>query len=323
MVDTHNIWTLILAGGEGRRLRSLTRTAAGVCVPKQFCSLLGGPSLLEQTLDRARQISRNEHVCAVVAAHQQRWWQPLLTALPASNVLIEPESRGTAVGILMGLLHIVATDPGALVVLMPADHYVQDTIILACALRAAEAHVRQHREHIVLLGMQSERPDPELGYIIPSDVKDDGVYRICGFIEKPTMRRCIELTQAGAVLNAFIIVAKATALLELFSQRYPQVIADMRVSLMRRKRGEIDAANFAEFYARLPTIDFSRQLLEQQPSPALRLLPVQGCGWSDLGTPEHVMQTLKSIHPGATRHHIPAYPAPVTLSGAVANCQLQ
>ena len=45
-----NVWALILAGGEGTRLSSLTTTPGGLSVPKQFCSLQGGASLLEETL---------------------------------------------------------------------------------------------------------------------------------------------------------------------------------------------------------------------------------------------------------------------------------
>ena len=43
-------WVVVLAGGEGSRLRSLTTTAAGMTVPKQFCSLYGGRSLLQEAL---------------------------------------------------------------------------------------------------------------------------------------------------------------------------------------------------------------------------------------------------------------------------------
>lgn len=61
-------WALILAGGSGARLRSLTTTSAGVSIPKQFCSLRGGPSLLHEALQRALIVAPNERICVVVVA---------------------------------------------------------------------------------------------------------------------------------------------------------------------------------------------------------------------------------------------------------------
>jgi len=48
-----NTWAIILAGGDGTRLRSLTTDETGVSVPKQFCSLRGDRSLLHEALARA------------------------------------------------------------------------------------------------------------------------------------------------------------------------------------------------------------------------------------------------------------------------------
>jgi hypothetical protein len=48
-----------------------------------------------------------------------------------------------------------------------------------------------------------------------------------------------------------------------------------------------------ELYDRLPTVDFSRDILQKQPAH-LRVLPVPHCGWSDLGTPERVAHALRT-----------------------------
>jgi len=76
-----NVWALILAAGEGSRLRGLTTTPGGLYVPKQFCSLQGGASLLEETLWRAESVAQRRHVVTVVAAQHRRWWEaPLANA---------------------------------------------------------------------------------------------------------------------------------------------------------------------------------------------------------------------------------------------------
>src|SRR5688500_19263270 len=71
-------WALILAGGEGSRLRSLTTRPCGTAVPKQFCSLRGGHTLLEDALKRGAGIAAPERICTIVAQQHREWWaEPL------------------------------------------------------------------------------------------------------------------------------------------------------------------------------------------------------------------------------------------------------
>src|SRR5271154_6676932 len=69
-----NTWSIVLAAGEGRRLQSLTMTKSGVAIPKQFCSLRGGDSLLREALNRAKEIIQPENICIVVARQHSQWW---------------------------------------------------------------------------------------------------------------------------------------------------------------------------------------------------------------------------------------------------------
>jgi mannose-1-phosphate guanylyltransferase len=65
-------WALVLAAGDGTRLRQLTTTSCGLAVPKQFCSFGGGHSLLHKALERANVIARPERTCAIVAQQHRR-----------------------------------------------------------------------------------------------------------------------------------------------------------------------------------------------------------------------------------------------------------
>ena len=155
-------WAVVLAAGDGTRLSTLTRDSTGAPVPKQFCSLSGGVTLLQQTLSRARAAARRERTATIVAQQHQRWWQHM-----DERTIVQPMNRGTANGILLAALTIARRDPAARLVFLPSDHYVEDESRLAAALKAASTK-RIARGTLLLLGLEPSGADPELGYIVPS-----------------------------------------------------------------------------------------------------------------------------------------------------------
>src|SRR4029079_19836004 len=94
--DAGHNWALVLAAGEGSRLESLTMAASGVAVPKQFCSLGEGSSLLHGAIRRAQAVAPPERTCAVVADHHRRWWQARPLDIPTNNIL--PATRTQLTG---------------------------------------------------------------------------------------------------------------------------------------------------------------------------------------------------------------------------------
>jgi 2-C-methyl-D-erythritol 4-phosphate cytidylyltransferase len=90
-----NTWAIVLAGGEGSRLRSLTKTESGVAVPKQYCSLRGGDSLLFEALERARSVASPEHILTVVSQAHRCWWEPALSAMAQIGIVVQLRNCGT------------------------------------------------------------------------------------------------------------------------------------------------------------------------------------------------------------------------------------
>ncbi len=291
------IWSLVLAAGEGTRLSSLT-TTGGLSVPKQFCSLRGGASLLEEALARGEAVTSGHRVLAVVAERHRRWWEGPLWPLPAENVIVQPQNKGTAAGLLLPLLHIVARDPQATVLVLPSDHYVHDEPALARMLQRATRLAAEDRRHVYLLGLALTDADPELGYIVPANHKGLGVARVKQFVEKPSADAARLLISNGALLNMFIIAASARALLRLYAARHPELISEMAKVVEQDQHVTQNAAAAHDLYPRLQSLDFSRHILEGQES-GLRVLSMPDCGWSDLGTPRRVAETLARI---GTRH---------------------
>ena len=284
-------WVVLLAGGDGNRLRRLTTDGTGNAVPKQFCSLRNGPSLLQHALHRAENLAPRRRICAVVARQHARWWRDSLSSLPAPNIVVQPENRGTAVGILLALLHILERDSIARVLVLPSDHHVTDELALSGAMARAVVRLRKEPEALVLLGMPPDDADTELGYIVPAAGGADGVARVANFIEKPSPPEARVLISRGALWNSFIIAAHAPTLLALFTARDPALVARMQAAVKSSRGGDNSA--LSGLYDVLPTLDFSSQVLHGREA-LLRVLRVPACGWTDLGTPERVGKSLRA-----------------------------
>jgi mannose-1-phosphate guanylyltransferase len=280
-----NTWALVLAGGEGSRLHALTKNAHGVVVPKQFCSLQGGPSLLQETLQRAAAVAPLQRVCTVVAAQHRQWWGDMLSYLPEQNVVVQPQNRGTAYGILLPLLRIAARDPDATVVMLPADHYLRDEDVLLESLREAAELADANRDSVYLLGIEPDEPDVELGYILPAARSREQPCGVLRFIEKPSASRAKILLEQGALWNAFIMAGSVKTLLGLFDPSFATTMAAMRGA---------QGADLEHVYDHLHNVDFSRDVLQGNES-VLQVLPVPQCGWTDLGTTKRVGATLQGL----------------------------
>jgi mannose-1-phosphate guanylyltransferase len=288
------VWALVLAAGDGSRLSSLTMTTGGRSVPKQFCSLRGGESMLEETLARAEAVTSPNRVMVVVADHHRRWWEAPLWPLPPENVIVQPENKGTAAGLLLPLLHIAARDPQATVLVLPSDHFVRDEALLARSLQRVTRLAAEDRRHVHMLGLAPNEADPELGYIVPTRHGHHAAARVQRFVEKPVIVTARQLIAEGALLNMFVIAASARALLRLYAARHPQLVGEIAEAVDRDRCATQDAVAAHDLYPRLPTLDFSRDVLEGQES-WLRVLAAPDFGWSDLGTPRRVAETLARI----------------------------
>jgi mannose-1-phosphate guanylyltransferase len=308
---TGDEWAIVLAGGDGTRVRDLTKGPSGVSVPKQYCTFGGDRSLLGLALDRARKVVGPDRVVVVVAEQHRPWWELELgcppDVLPAENVVVQPANRGTAVGVLAGLARVVSRE-GSLtrVLVLPSDHYVSHEETLLRHLEQGVLAARQDPSRVVLLGMTPESVDAEYGWIL-SPAGSKGVARsVVRFVEKPDTASSQHLIERGALLNSFIFVARAATLLLLYWRVMPEVVGRFlpRVS---RPDGWARGA-LRRLYRTLPSLDFSRELLERC-TDDLAVVPVPPCGWSDLGTPARLIRFQQQRAREALRRASRAAPA--------------
>jgi mannose-1-phosphate guanylyltransferase len=301
-----HVWSVVLAGGEGTRLRALTTAPCGTPVPKQFCSLQGGRTLIEDAVARAAGLVPDERICAIVAQQHRQWWMQSLQRMRQENIIVQPRNKGTAIGVLFSVLNVMARDPLARVLLLPADHYVRDEPVLRQALQLALARLDADDSKPVLLGLTPDEADPELGYIVPGKRDPLGGKLVGRFVEKPSPQAAKDIIASGGLWNTFIIAASAQALLNMYTQRFAPIVMEMQIIMSRTRNAGLPAAagwaTLAEMYDRLPEVDFSRHLLEGREAD-LRVMRVPPCGWSDLGTPKRVGETVRKLQITVRPHH--------------------
>jgi mannose-1-phosphate guanylyltransferase len=298
--ESGKVWGIILAAGEGTRLRGFGAGSAVLDRPKQFCVFDGGPTLLGRALSRALMLTSIDRVVPVVRRDHQHWWRPELTALPPHNVVVQPCNKGTGCGLLLPLVHVLLRDPHAVVVVLPSDHLVEHEQVLARAARKGIEAVREHTDSAVLLGIQPEEPDSDLGWIAPSMTSDRGLRAVLSFVEKPSAEVAERMKAAGGLVNSLVLVCRGLTLLSMCERVFPGVVERFAAALVCVDRDDRERRIVA-LYDRLPTLDLSRDLLQSHATD-LRVIPVPPCGWADLGTPGRLIRRARGIARTAPPH---------------------
>jgi mannose-1-phosphate guanylyltransferase len=305
-----HLWVIVLAAGDGTRVATLTTDSRGEHVPKQYFTFGERESMLQWALARALSLVPASRVIVIVADKHRPHWEPALAALSPANVIVQPQNRGTAAGVLLPFLEVfLRRDPRAHFLLLPADHFVAHEEVLRRAMAMAARAAAPPGRPVVLLGMTPEEPDPEYGWVLPSVERSAPLRPVASFVEKPERAVAADLSTRGALINSFVIAASSSAFLRLYEATIP--------GLLQTFLGVLRAGgNVAELYERIAAADFSRDVLTHA-THSLAVLPVPACGWSDLGTPARIeryaalrrQESLRAAarrpRPGSVRHIAP------------------
>jgi mannose-1-phosphate guanylyltransferase len=288
---------MILAGGEGLRLRRLTRRLAGDDRPKQFCAIVGPETLLEQTRRRVALAVPPARTAIVVTRAHQAFYAPLLAGAPSARLVVQPNNVGTAPALLYGLLRVAMTGPAAPVAVFPSDHHVSDDRTFIEHVDAAFDAVTRRPDLVVLLGIAADAAETEYGWIEPGEPLTVGqpgtLFRVRRFWEKPSLAVAQALLAKECLWNSFVMVASVPTLLGMVYGAIPG-LREVFESLCRVLGSPAEERVAREVYARTHPRDFSREVLATRP-PNLAVLPVRGVEWTDLGDPRRALATLARI----------------------------
>ena len=300
---------VILAGGDGVRLRSVTRALEGDDRPKQFSTLVGREPLLVQTVRRASLIAPAERTLIVLTRGHETWYRPLLPESDSSRLAIQPENRGTATGVLFALLRIAAQTTEAPVVILPSDHWVSSDPAFMLHVQVAVEFVEANPGAVVLLGVPPTRAETEYGWIEPGRPLSGargGLSRVVRFVEKPAPDIARDLYAKGTSLwNTSVVVARVEELLVRFAMAQPDLV-DAFLESWSSLGSPSEATALESLYGKLPIVDFSRDVLQSRAAD-LSVLSVLGVDWEDLGHPRGIIEArrLKSNGEEARPRHGP------------------
>ena len=218
--ETH-LYAVILAGGSGQRFWPLSRELG----PKQLLSMFGTESLIAQAVHRILPFTAGGADVTVVTS--ERLFDELRNHLIAQpevelhhiRYIQEPLARNTAPAIALAAATLAASDPEAIMVVLPSDHLLEDGALWADCIRAAAGAASDG--WLVTIGISPTRPETGYGYISAAEVLPGrGVgsavpHVAAEFVEKPDRSRAEQYVADGTHFwNAGIFVMRAARVLE-------------------------------------------------------------------------------------------------------------
>lgn len=286
MNDSPLVVPVLLCGGSGTRLWPSSRQS----YPKQFSSLIGDKSLFQSSVRRLTAAAFDKPV--VITASDFRFivtQQLAEIGVDPAAVLLEPSPRNTAPAILAALLHIVQTDPAAMVLIAPCDHVVDDVPAFHSAIaRGAEAAAEGS---IVTFGIRPDRPETGYGYLELAHAAAAGhAIPLNRFVEKPD-RATAEAIFADAryLWNAGLFMARADTLIAAFHAHAPHLFDPVQAALSGA-RADLGFLRLAEApWAEAEAISIDYAVMEHLSD--FVVVPFDG-GWSDLGGWEAVWRAM-------------------------------
>jgi mannose-1-phosphate guanylyltransferase len=288
-------WGVILAGGDGKRLLPLTRRISGDDRPKQFCSIMGRETLLQQTQRRISSLVPKQRTLLVMTRTHEAFYVDQIAGLPSSGMVVQPHNRGTAPAILYSLLRLREMDPEGMVAFFPSDHHFSDDEVFAGHLESAYAAAASLPERIILLGIPPDTPEVEYGWIEPGVSADrmmpSSVFPVGRFWEKPHRKLAAALLTRGCLWNSFIMVGNISAFLNSIRRTLPGLLdafESVRSSLLTPS----EETEVCKLYSGIGATSFSEDVLSVRPDD-LAVLCATGLGWSDLGDPDRVLSVLR------------------------------
>jgi mannose-1-phosphate guanylyltransferase len=277
---------VIMAGGKGERFWPLSTDR----VPKPFIRLVGDKTMIQQTVERALRIVPEERIFIVLGRSHLDIAREQLPGLKDRNFIVEPEGKDTAPCIGLAALFLTKIDPEAIMITLPADHYVPDVDgfvdTILDGVRCADSG-----DYLVTIGIRPVRPETGYGYIKAHEVFGIPAvtcYRVSRIVEKPDAEKARAYLEEGTYYwNAGIFIWRAGVVLDGI-ERYMPGLYDGLMKI-RALPADADGETAWAIYGSLPRKSIDYGLMEKAHNV---LMVPAGFAWDDVGTWTSLMRVL-------------------------------
>ena len=267
---------VLLSGGVGSRLWPVSREAH----PKQFQPLAGELSMLQETLRRTSDLEESAPLVVCNEEHRFMVAEQLRQGdLSASALILEPEGRNTAPAVALAALQALEQDSEALLLVLPADHVMQDVAAFVAAVGKAIPLAQQGR--LMTFGVVPSGPETGYGYIKCGATIEADLYDLERFVEKPDADTAQAYVESGNYLwNSGMFLMRAVSYLEELALHNPQMMTACKDAMAGAQVDMDFVRPDAEAFHNCPSDSIDYAVMEKTDKGAVVSLD---CGWSDVG----------------------------------------
>ena len=282
-----NVYAVVMAGGVGSRFwpRSTEKT------PKQLLEIVNRGTMIQNTVARISSVIDPSKILIVTNKIQKPTVAKQLPQVPPENIIVEPIGRNTAPCIGLAALFIRRMDPDGVMVVLPADHLMQDEEEFRRVLSLA-IWVAYESGKLITIGIQPSRPETGYGYIQVVDEDDGGnpyfdrgVHTVKTFAEKPNRETAQRFLESGDFLwNSGMFVWKVDTILREIRSSIPELHEELEAIESAIGTDRFDHA-VETGYRKIRGISIDYGVMEK----AREVYVLRGeFGWSDVGSWDEV-----------------------------------
>jgi len=272
-------YPVILSGGAGSRLWPASREF----YPKPMLAMFGERTLLQDTATRLDAID-SLHAPVFVCNEGHRFLvAEQIRALDKETeaILLEPEGRNTAPALTLAALYLAEKDPGALMVVMPADHVIPDQASFTGVVE--QGGDLANKGFLVTFGVVADKPETGYGYINRGDeIEDSGCFSVNRFVEKPDADTAKSYVDSGDYYwNSGIFVMRADRWLEEIGKYQADILAACRVAVEQGRRDADFIRVDKDAFLASPSDSIDYAVMEKTDHAVVVPLETR---WSDVGS---------------------------------------